>query len=172
MSRFRSIPLFAALAALTSPALAQTHPMDALTGAEIRAATVILKADPCTRDATYQLITLKEPAKTDVLAWKPGTPLHRMARVTAVAGTRILETDVDLTGKSVTGIIKRTGIEPPLTIRVIPLDDPDEVVIAETTAVIESFHERSIHVLQPVVRSSGRVDMAVLRGVLAELGGR
>ena len=50
--------------------------MDALTGDEIRSATAILKADPRTEDATYQLITLKEPAKTDVLAWKPGASLR------------------------------------------------------------------------------------------------
>jgi Cu2+-containing amine oxidase len=52
-------------------AWAQTHPMDALTADEIRAAASVLKADPRTRDAVYQLITLKEPAKADVLAWRP-----------------------------------------------------------------------------------------------------
>src|SRR5262249_55279320 len=116
MHIFRPTMWFAALTLLASPALAQTHPMDALTSAEIKAATAILKADPRTKDATYQLITLKEPAKADVLAWKPGAPLQRMARVTAVAGTKILETDIDLSNKSITGITERAGIEAPLTI--------------------------------------------------------
>ena len=39
-----------------------------------------------------------------------------MARVTAVAGTKILETDIDLAGKSIAGITERTGIEAPLTV--------------------------------------------------------
>lgn len=43
-----------------------------------------------------------------------------------------------------------------LTVRVIPQDDPDEVVIAETTVVIGAFHDRRIHLLQPVVRSRRR----------------
>jgi hypothetical protein len=44
----------------------------------------------------------------------------------------------------------------PLTVRIIPLDDPDDVIIAETTAIIGSFHERHIRLLQPVVRSRRR----------------
>jgi primary-amine oxidase len=116
MNFLRSTTLLATLTLAAGPALAQTHPMDALTPTEIRAATAILKADPRTKDATYQLITLKEPAKADVLAWKPGAPLHRMARVTAVAGTKLLEADIDLANKSITGIAERTGVEAPLTI--------------------------------------------------------
>ncbi len=44
----------------------------------------------------------------------------------------------------------------PLTVRVIPLDEPDEVIIAETTVVIDAFHDRRLHLLQPVVRSRHR----------------
>jgi hypothetical protein len=50
----------------------------------------------------------------------------------------------------------------PLTVRIIPQDDPDEVVIAETTAVIGAFHDRHIHMLQPVVRSSRRANFEFL----------
>ncbi len=39
-----------------------------------------------------------------------------MARVTAVAGTKLLETDIDLAGGSITGLTERAGIEAPLTI--------------------------------------------------------
>ena len=59
MHFLRSTTLFATLALLAGPALAQTHPMDALTRAEIREAAGILRADPRTKDAAYQLITLK-----------------------------------------------------------------------------------------------------------------
>jgi len=44
----------------------------------------------------------------------------------------------------------------PLTVRIIPLDDPDDVVIAESTAIIGTFHARHIRLLQPVVRSRRR----------------
>ena len=44
----------------------------------------------------------------------------------------------------------------PLTVRIIPLDDPDDVVIAEATAIIGTFHARHIRLLQPVVRSQRR----------------
>ncbi len=44
----------------------------------------------------------------------------------------------------------------PLTIRIIPQDEPDDVIIAETTAVIGAFHDRRLHLLQPVVRSRRR----------------
>ncbi|MEO6122736.1 MAG: hypothetical protein ABIR32_03440 [Ilumatobacteraceae bacterium] len=44
----------------------------------------------------------------------------------------------------------------PLTVRIIPQDEPDDVIIAETTAVIGAFHDRRLHLLQPVVRSRRR----------------
>lgn len=44
----------------------------------------------------------------------------------------------------------------PLTVRVIPQNEPDEVVIAETTVIIGAFHDRRVHLLQPVVRSRRR----------------
>lgn len=44
----------------------------------------------------------------------------------------------------------------PLTVRIIPQDDPDDVVIAETTANLGMFHDRRVHLLQPVVRSRRR----------------
>ncbi len=44
----------------------------------------------------------------------------------------------------------------PMTIRIIPQDEPDDVIIAETTAIIGAFHDRRIQLLQPVVRSRRR----------------
>ena len=44
----------------------------------------------------------------------------------------------------------------PLTVRVIPQEEPDEVIIAETTVIIGAFHDRRVHLLQPVVRSRRR----------------
>ncbi len=39
---------------LTSPASAQSHPMDALTADEIRAAAIVLKADPRTKEVAFR----------------------------------------------------------------------------------------------------------------------
>jgi len=50
----------------------------------------------------------------------------------------------------------------PLTVRVIPLDEPDEVVIAESTAIIGTFDARHIRLLQPVVRSRRRASYEFL----------
>ena len=50
----------------------------------------------------------------------------------------------------------------PLTVRIIPLDDPDDVVIAESTATIGTFHARHIRLLQPVVRSRRRATFEFL----------
>lgn len=50
----------------------------------------------------------------------------------------------------------------PLTVRIIPQDEPDEVVIAETTVVIGAFHDRRVHLLQPVVRSRRRATFEFL----------
>lgn len=44
----------------------------------------------------------------------------------------------------------------PLTVRVIPQDEPDDVIVAETTVIIGAFHDRRVHLLQPVVRSRRR----------------
>ena len=44
----------------------------------------------------------------------------------------------------------------PLTVRVIPQEEPDDVIIAETTVIIGAFHDRRVHLLQPVVRSRRR----------------
>ena len=50
----------------------------------------------------------------------------------------------------------------PLTIRIIPQDEPDDVIIAETTAVVGAFHDRRVHLLQPVVRSRRRANYEFL----------
>ena len=116
MYPFRPTAAFLSLFMLAGPAMAQPHPMDALTADEIKATAAILRADPRTKEAAYQLITLKEMPKADVLAWAPGKPLQRMARVTAVAGTKVIEADVNLGSRAITGFVERSGIEAPLTL--------------------------------------------------------
>ncbi|MBV9017547.1 MAG: hypothetical protein JO058_18015 [Alphaproteobacteria bacterium] len=91
--------LLAAL--LTNAIIAGTavaaHPLDALSAAEIDAAVAVLRnaghADSGTR---FPLITLAEPDKTAVLAWRPGQPFARQAFVIARYDRTVYEGLVDL----------------------------------------------------------------------------
>lgn len=44
----------------------------------------------------------------------------------------------------------------PLTVRIIPQDEPDDVTVAETTVLIGAFHDRRVQALQPVLRGLRR----------------
>ena len=44
----------------------------------------------------------------------------------------------------------------PLTVRIIPQNEPEEVTLAETTVIIGAFHDRRVQVLQPVLRGRRR----------------
>src|SRR5271169_1833065 len=58
------------------------HPLDPLTGAEIEAATSILKRDRHLKDsARFVYVTLREPAKETVLNHQPGQALDREAHI-------------------------------------------------------------------------------------------
>ena len=117
---------FAVLSA--GAAQAQTHPLDALTKAEIERTTAIVNAAPATAGVRYQLITLAEPAKSAVLSWTPRSPLARNARVTAVKDAKIFEITVDLDAGKITSQIESRGVEVPLT-----LNESSEAVEAART---------------------------------------
>ena len=54
-----------------------THPLDPLSREEITATVDILKASGKTTDASrYATVMLREPAKSEVLAFKPGSTLR------------------------------------------------------------------------------------------------
>lgn len=70
------------LAALLLGSGAMAHPLDGLTGDEIRKASEILRsAGQADEKTLYPLIELKEPPKDQVLAWKEGDALDRRATV-------------------------------------------------------------------------------------------
>ena len=73
-----TLSLGATLAALLLGSTALAHPLDGLTGDEIRRASEILREAGEADDTTlYPLIELKEPPKDQVLAWKDGDMLDR-----------------------------------------------------------------------------------------------
>jgi primary-amine oxidase len=124
---FFSIVLFTMVAA---PMAAQTakHPLDGLTAPELWAAIDALKAsghvDAKTR---YPLITLHEPPKEEVLAWKPGQAFRREALVVVKVGASTFEAVVDVNGKKVIAWKEIKGVQPNLT-----GDEEEEIGIDET----------------------------------------
>lgn len=100
----------------TCPAAAQSHPLDALTAREITAVVGVVTADERFKDVRFQLITLAEPDKANVLSWKPGTPFVRHASVIAVRNTHVLEAEIDLAAKTILNIVDREGVEVATTV--------------------------------------------------------
>ena len=68
----RALASAIALAWLAAPARAQTHPLDPLTPDEIRSAARVARTDARFAAASFASILLDEPAKADVVAWRPG----------------------------------------------------------------------------------------------------
>ena len=106
----------ALLLSFSVPTIAQNHPFDALTREEIVAVTKIVIADPRMRDLKFQLITLLEPAKLEVLSWKAGDGLKRRASVTGRRDAEVFEIDVDLTTKVIASVKILAGVEIPISI--------------------------------------------------------
>lgn len=103
MSRIHATLTVAAALTAGIPAVRATaHPLDGLTTGEITAVVEILKAEgKADADARFPLIELKEPAKADVLAWKPGDPEARQAVVDVKTAAGTFEGLVDITGRKV-----------------------------------------------------------------------
>ena len=99
-------------------ATAQTHPLDSLTSTELAAATAILRADGKLKGGElFPEITLHEPPKAEVMAWRPGQPFRREAFVSVLnlPGNRLHEAIVDLRARLVLVWKHRPGAQPLLT---------------------------------------------------------
>jgi primary-amine oxidase len=108
-----SAPLFVcALAA--SPALAQ-HPLDPLSAAEIEAAAAVVSAAPGFPDGgKFATLVLKEPAKADVLAYRPGATVARQAFAIVLdrKHSRTFEAVVDVRARRVVSWTEIKGVQP------------------------------------------------------------
>ena len=96
-----AVALVGMLGAACSEGLAKEsmlHPMDPLTAEEYSAIVTALKKDSYAGEAgLYPLITLEEPAKDEVLQWKPGDPVSRRAFAIVKKGPETFEAIVDAT---------------------------------------------------------------------------
>ena len=105
MSLFRRSTVVAAFVCLlgsTAAAQAPTHPLDGLSASEHWAIVDALKAagkfDSATR---IPFAGLQEPPKAEVLAWRPGQPFRREARVQVVQEQKAWDAIVDLNARRV-----------------------------------------------------------------------
>ncbi|HJZ72426.1 MAG TPA: hypothetical protein VKE51_11855 [Vicinamibacterales bacterium] len=92
------------------------HPLDPLTADEIRAAVQVARSDTRFGSAAFPSIALQDPPKADVLAWHPGPPLVRAARVQALTAAGCYELLVDLGERRIVSAIERRGAEPSITL--------------------------------------------------------
>jgi primary-amine oxidase len=97
------------------------HPLDPLTGAEIATAVRLVRAQPdvapqagSERELLFPTVTLNEPSKTEVHAFKPGAAFRREALVAVFdrTGNRTFEAVVDLRAKKVTSFTPLASVQP------------------------------------------------------------
>lgn len=103
-----------ALGASLVPVAAIAHPLDPLTPDEIRTAAQIARTDARVTTASFAAILLNEPAKADVVAWRPGQVLPREARLVAMTTASVFEVVADLAARRVVSVVERKGVEPPV----------------------------------------------------------
>jgi primary-amine oxidase len=91
------------------------HPLDPLSPDEIKLAAQIVSAAPgFPREALFSTIVLKEPAKADVLNFRPGTPFGRQAFAVLLdrKNNRTFEAIVDLKSERLVSWNQVKGVQP------------------------------------------------------------
>jgi len=107
----RAIALAAVMA--SAGAHAADHPLDPLSYQEIwRALELIRDAGHMDRETRFSQLTLHEPPKRDVQAWRPGAAMPRMAYAVVRQGNDAFEAMVDLAGDRVAAWSPLAGVQP------------------------------------------------------------
>ncbi len=100
---------------LPSASAEAQHPLDSLTAAEIQATTKVLGAHPSfPQGAQFVMMVVKEPPKSAVLAYAPGTPLarHSFSVILDRRGNRTFEAVVDVNAGKVISWNQIKGVQP------------------------------------------------------------
>ncbi len=101
--------------AATNPSAPPSHPLDPLTANEISTVFSVIKAHAnFPQGAFFPIVTLKEPPKSEVLAWLPGQPFRReaFANVFDPPKNQLIEAIVDLRAQKVASWRARPGVQP------------------------------------------------------------
>ncbi len=106
------IPFFGPAATAVS-AQTPTHPMDPLTYEEHWIVVDVIRAAGHTDVETgYTLVTLQEPAKSEVLAWRPGEAFPRRAFAILKKGAHTYEAVIDLHAQNLVSWQDIEGVQP------------------------------------------------------------
>ncbi len=93
------------------------HPLDTLDASEITTTTAILRKEGHVDDKTLiASITLQEPQKANVLAWKKGDPFPRKAKAVLRRNATTFEAVVDLVSRKVLSHKQIPGAQPFVTL--------------------------------------------------------
>ncbi|UPT73616.1 MAG: hypothetical protein M0D55_17415 [Elusimicrobiota bacterium] len=108
-------PLLLVLAVfLAAPARAQ-HPLEPLSAAEtVRAVAIAREAKGLPEGTFFPQVALKEPPKSEVLAWRAGKKASRRAGLVVYdrAANKMSEAVVDLAGGKLASWTERPGAQP------------------------------------------------------------
>lgn len=90
------------------------HPLDPLTPAEYAAVPAALVAARHIEEfaGLYPLVTLEEPTKAEVMAWRPGQPISRRALAVVKVDDDVFEAVVDVSRGIVVSWKQVRGVEP------------------------------------------------------------
>lgn len=92
------------------------HPLDALTPEEYWKAYAALRdAGKVAEKTVFSSILLREPAKAEVLAWKPGQPISRKADVVLLTEGKSYEAVVDISAGRIESYRELTGQQAPVS---------------------------------------------------------
>ena len=101
------------LAAAAIPAAAADHPLDQLSYQEVwRALEILRDAGRLDSETTFSQLTLSEPAKDVVRAWRGGDEIPRAAWALVRQGEDTFEATVDLFAGEVSSWTPLTGVQP------------------------------------------------------------
>lgn len=134
----------------STPTLAQDHPLDPLSQAELDVMVSVLKADKRLPEGSlYPTVTLKEPAKALVKKWKKGDAVPRQAFVVVLDrdNNKTFEAVVDVKGRKVVSWTPMPGVQPGVLIE--EFATPREIV-RKDPKVIAAFKKRGIEDMENV----------------------
>jgi primary-amine oxidase len=118
------------------------HPLDALTTSEYWAVCDTLKAaGQLPPETAVVSVLLRPPAKSAVLAWQPGQPIHREADVVLLRGDKSFAAVVDITASKVLRAEQLKGVQAPFLLK--DLTGPSDS-IKKDPRVIEALRKRGV----------------------------
>jgi primary-amine oxidase len=117
---FRSAVVTVTLCLLFVPVFALPpavhHPLDALTPEEYwKVYNTLRDAGKIDEKTVFSSVLLREPAKSDVLAWKPGDPIPRKADVVLLTKGKSYAAVVDITAGSLASYTDLKGLQAPVS---------------------------------------------------------